>query len=149
MEDNRANNRLKENKPDRVPVSGMRDIMAVLGKEEGFVYRWVTDSDERGSRIWKYKRGGWDFSPLETDAGQVVVGQEAVYKSDQDGSLVRLHTGGGNYSYLMRIKKEWYDEDQKAKADAIDEVEKGLTRETDSEGDDGQYGSIKVEKPKR
>ncbi len=150
MEDNRAKNRLTEEKFDRVPVSGTRDIMAVLGKEKGFVYRWVIDTDERGSRIWKFKRGGWDFSPLSTDGGDIVIGQEAVYKTEQDGSIVRLHTGAGKYSYLMRIKEEWYHEDQKAKADAINEVEKGLTRDADSDSDvDGQYGSVKVEKTRR
>ncbi len=144
MENNRASNRLKDEKFDRVPVSGTRDIMAVLGKEAGFHYRWVTDTDERGSRIWKFKRGGWDFAPLTTDDGEITVGDDAVYKSDQDGSLVRLHTGNGKYSYLMRIKEEWYNLDQKAKADALDEVEQGLTREVDSTGDDGSYSKTGI-----
>ena len=52
---NRAQNRQDENKPERVPVDGMRDIMTVRGKDPAFKYRWVADTDEKGSRIWKYK----------------------------------------------------------------------------------------------
>jgi hypothetical protein len=48
----------------------------------------------------------------------------------------------------MRIKEEWYNEDQKAKADAIDEVERGMIVDADSQGDDGQYGGVKIEKPR-
>lgn len=146
--DNRAQNRQKDNKDDRVPVSGIRDIMTLLNKEDSaYVYRWVVDVDERGSRIYKYKRGGWEFSPVKTDDGDMVVGQEAVYRSKQTGSIIRMQTGGGKFSYVMRIRKEFYDDDQKAKAESIDEVERAITGTGTSTGEDfGQYGKVSIER---
>ena len=144
---NRARNRQRENKQDRVPVSGMRDIMTVLNKEEGYVYRWVSDIDEKGSRIYKFKRGGWEMSPLETTEGEIIVGEEAVFRTDAKEDIIRLHVGQGQYAYLMRIKKELYDEDQTAKQDLIDEVEATIAGTGSSTGEDfGQYGSIKIGK---
>ena len=142
---NRAQNR--QMKTERIPVDGQRDIMTVHGKDPAYSYRWVEDSDERGSRIWKFKRGGWELATLDGEQHDVTVGQEAVYKSKQDGNLVRLHTGDAKYSYLMRIKNEWKSEDFQAKQDRIDELEGGLMGEQTSEGEanNGMYGSVKFE----
>jgi hypothetical protein len=143
---NRPQNRTTHK--ERVPVDGMRDIMTVHGKDSGFKYRWVTDTDERGSRIWKFKRGGWEFATLDGHDEEIQVGQEAVYKSADEGNLVRLHTGEGRFSYLMRIPKEYYDEDQIAKEERIQEQEDGIMGTQTSQGDanNGQYGSVKFEK---
>jgi len=144
---NRAQNR--QVKSERVPVDGMRDLMTVFGKDvNNFHYRWVEDSDEAGSRIWKFKRGGWDLVSVDVEDGEISVGAEAVYKSKEQGTLVRLHTGEGRFSYLMKIKNEWYNEDQQAKEDSIKETEQGIFGSTESQGDanNGQYGSIKIEK---
>jgi len=132
-------NRDKSNKLDRVPVSGLRDILTVEGKDPKYHYHWVVDTDERGGRIMKFKRGGYDLVP----ASDVEIGQDSVYKSKQDGSLVRMPTGGGKHSYLMKIKQEWYEQDQKAAQEAIAETEQSMTRPDTAEG--GQYGSIKIE----
>ena len=145
--DNRAHNRQNDNKPMRVPVSGMRDIMTVLNKEEGYEYRWVTDIDEKGSRIYKYKRGGWEMSPLINSEGEIIVGEEAVFRTENKEDIIRLHVGAGQFSYLMRIKKEYYDEDQRAKAAEIDEVEATIAGTGSSTGENfGQYGSVKIGK---
>ena len=140
---NRPQNR--QRKETRVPVDGARDIMTVFGKSDDFMYRWVTDSDEKGSRIWKFKRGGWDLVTMDSEEEELQIGEEAVYKSEDAGSLYRLHSGAGLFSYLMRIRKEWFKEDQQKKWDAIDALESGIMGETESQGDEnhGQYGSIK------
>lgn len=146
---NRAHNRQNENKPKRVPVSGMRDIMTVLNKEEGYEYRWVTDVDEKGSRIYKYKRGGWEMSPLQTADGNIIVGEEAVFRTEAKEDIIRLHVGGGQFGYLMRIKKEWYDEDQKDKAAEIDAMEDTITGTGSSTGENfGQYGKVTIDSKK-
>lgn len=140
-------NRENENKPDRIPVGGHRDIMTVYGKDESYEYRWVEDKSDAGSRILRFKRGGWEFVSADPrdSSGGVIVGEENVYSSEQNGSIVRLPTGGANYSYLMRIKKEWYDEDQVAKQDKIDMVEDAIRRTGTSEGEDfGQYGNVAI-----
>ena len=131
---------------ERVPVDGARDLMTVHGlNHDDFSYRWVEDSDDKGSRIWKFKRGGWDLVTLDTEDSELAVGQEAVYKSKEQGTLIRLHTGEGRYSYLMRIKKEWFEEDQAAKEESIKETENGIFGSVSSEGDanNGQYGEIR------
>jgi hypothetical protein len=139
--------RESENKPKRVPVGGFHDLLHVEGKEPGYVYRWVLDKNEAGSRILKFKRGGWDFARIDDRGVEegLVVGQENVYSSDQDGSIVRVPSGNADYSYLMRIKEEWYDEDQVAKQEKIDAVEDAIRRTGASDGEDfGQYGEVKI-----
>ena len=129
----------------RVPVSGNRDIMTVFNKDPNFHYRWVNDVDERGSRIMKFERGGYHFAPTETDLGDKVIGDDAVYKSKLGDSIIRLPTGNGGYSYLMRIKREWYDEDDANKNAAIDVVEGQITGTGSPDGEDfGQYGSVSI-----
>ena len=142
-----ADNRNNENKMERIPVSGLRDIMTVLGKDPNFAYRWVVDEDEKGSRILRFKRGGWEFARNDDQPGGVQVGSESVYKSRSEGSIIREHSGAGRFSYLMKIRKEFYDEDQAAKAKEIDEVEETIVGTGSSEGTEfGQYGSIKIER---
>jgi len=126
-------------RPPRVPVSGNRDILTVTGKDPDYVYRWVIDSDERGQRILKFLGAWYEF--VRSDDGNHVVGQDAVYKSENVGSIIRVPAGSGKYQYLMRIRKEYYDADQKSKQDEIRDREKAITR-TDS--DNGQYGKIEL-----
>lgn len=134
----------KERRDERVPVSGLRDIMTVDNKDPSFTYRWVVDSDERGQKIMRYQKGGYSL----VSADEVIVGQPNVYKSEHFGSIVRLPSGNGNYSYLMKIKKEWYDEDQEAKEDNIRSLEESMsrkhTRSDEADDDLGQYGSVRI-----
>lgn len=143
---NRQND--KGNKPTRIPVSGVRDIMTVLGKDPDFEYRFVLDKQERGARMMRFDRGGWTFARNDDLHGGISVGEESVYKSKNDGSIIRYPTGEGFFSYLMKIKKEWYDEDQAAKADAIDATEATIIRagRPDGEENEGQYGTVKIER---
>lgn len=129
-------------RPNRVPVSGHRDILTVVGKDDDFVYRWVLDKQEDGSRIQRFALAGYDFVQSEN----VRVGQDSVYQTKNVGSIVRKPSGDGQYLYLMRIPKEWYQEDQDAKARVISEKEGSIARERNPEdkGDDGQYGSVKI-----
>lgn len=128
-----------ESRPPRVPVSGNRDILTIQGKDPSFEYRWVLDGTEDGQRIQRFKSAWWDL--VLSDDGQHKVGQDMVYKSENVGSLIRVPAGSGKFNYLMRIPKEYYEEDQKGKQVLIDEKEQSITQ-TDS--DNGQYGDIKI-----
>lgn len=146
------NNRQTENKPRRVPVSGLRDILAVYGKEKDMAYRFVKDSDEGGSRIQRFKRGGYEFTD-GSDKGKITIGEECVYSSKKsNGTIIRYPVeadkhGRPQYLYLMEIRKDWYDEDQAAKQDAIDETENQITAKKDPDSDKlGQYGQVKIER---
>lgn len=134
----------RETRQERVPVSGLRDIMTVDNKDEAFEYRWVVDSDERGQKIMRYQKGGYDL----VSADEVVVGQPNVYKSEHFGSIVRLPSGNGQFSYLMKIRREWYEEDQEAKQSNIDALEASMSRKStradEADDDLGQYGSVKI-----
>lgn len=126
-------------RPERVPVSGNRDILTVRGKNPEYHYRWVKDTDEDGQRILKFRNAGYEF--CGSDEG-LQVGQNMVFKSENVGSIVRKPAGSGEYFYLMRIYKEWYEEDQAAKQREIDAMDAQIKRprNPDNAGDDGQYG---------
>ena len=126
-------------RPPRVPVSGNRDILTISGKDPAFEYRWILDAAESGQRILKFQNAWWDL--VKSDDGQHTVGQDMVYKSDNVGSIIRVPAGSGKFYYLMRIQKEYYEADQKAKQVDISEREQAITQ-TDS--DDGQYGEVKI-----
>jgi hypothetical protein len=52
------------------------------------------------------------------------------------GKKVSKPVGNGVNGYLMRIPKDWYDEDQKAKMKKVDESERAMKPNTAT----GQYG---------
>lgn len=107
---------------------------AVSGdKDPNYVYRFVNDT---GSRIHNFTQAGYE---MVTDA-DLVVGDSRVKDSSELGSAKRVISNDGTTSYLMRIKKEWYDEDQAAKAARIDETEQAMKQEAST----GMYGSIKT-----
>lgn len=117
----------------RVPVSGVRDVLTVYGKDPNYEYRFVNDAS---NRIARFQRGGWE---IVTD--DLEVGAPRVGVPESEGSAVKVSVGGGTQAYLMRIKKEWYDEDQKAKYAHLDEVEEAIYGEVNKPG---MYGEIKL-----
>lgn len=135
----------KKSRPHRVPVGGNRDILTVLGTDPEFVYRWVKDREETGQRIFKFSLGGYSFVDA-SEARDLGIGESDVYESHDTGSLIRKSAGSGEYLYLMKILREFYEEDQAVKQKSITEREDSLTRERDpnSPSDDGQYGTVKI-----
>ena len=125
----------------RTPVSGQRDILTVMGKNPEFEYRWVSDKDDAGARIFVFKEAGYEFVQMEEVSG---IGENNVYTTDNVGSIVARPDGSGRYLFLMKIRKEWYDEDQVAKANQIDETELSIKRKRAASADDGQYGEVKL-----
>ena len=63
--------------------------------------------------------------------------------------MVRLAVGQGQYAFLMRIKNEYFEEDQKVKEQDILEMERGITGSPEEGDEDGQYGEVKLKQPKR
>ena len=119
---------------ERTPMSATNRSEAFVEKhrEPGYAYYLMADDPGRQGQFEDH-----DYEPVIDENGPAVL----------SGGQGRTPT---TQLKLMKKPQEWYDEDQKAKADAIDEVEKGLTRDADLEPDvDGQYGSVKVEKTRR
>lgn len=115
---------------DRVPVSGNRDVLTVDGKEDGFHYRWVLD---KGNRISKFKRGGYEVVTHDVSVGDARVGTPSP-----TGTPVVADTGSDKL-YLMRILLEYYKEDQDAKEAQTRALEESMGKNLD-----GRYGDIKI-----
>lgn len=116
----------------RTPTSG-RNVLTVRAedKDDDFVYRIVNDT---GDRIAEFKERGY-----EVVQGDVKVGDRRVDSGSSEGSAVQVSVGGGTKGYLMRIRKDWYKEDQAAKQAEVDKSESALQS-------GGDYGQLKIGK---
>lgn len=122
-------------RPSRQPV-GFRNRLSVQGKDPDYEYRWVVDYDGTGDRISHFEQAGYEKVP----AGTHRVGNARVDVGQAIGSIESMKVGNNQTAYLMRQKREWYDEDQKAKRQALDASEQALKNPTL----DGAYGEIKI-----
>lgn len=116
---------IREFRPEnRAPVGGFRDILTLNTRDDDYHYRWVSDTSEEGNRVFRFIQGGYEFAPAEGHG----VGQQHIYKSKNNdvGSVVRVPSGKEGYLYLMRIRRDWYKEDQDRKQAEIDEVERQM-----------------------
>lgn len=118
----------------RTPV-GSRNRLSIRGKDPAYEYRIVNDVDE-GDRVQTFLDNGWE---IET-ASNIKVGENRVESAKGDGSKAQLRVGQGTKAFVMKIKKEWYQEDQKSKADLIAQQEAA----TKQQALNGNYGNIKL-----
>ena len=125
----------KTQRVKRTPINGQRSILNVKGKDPAYSYRIVNDVDDR---INEFLERGYE---IVTEEG-IQVGDKRVAKPTQSGSAVELSVGQGTKAFLMRIKKEWYDEDQAEKNSKVDQIETQMKADPRK---DGNYGSIKIE----
>lgn len=122
---------------NRIPVSGFRDILTVDGKDPEYHYRWVLDESEVGRRVFTRQRAGYTFATVEDG---LQIGQSSVYKSDNIGSCIRVPNDDGRWLYLMKIPKDWHEDDLKAQSIEIDEKEASIK----TPGLEGTYGEINL-----
>lgn len=122
-------NTTKQVVKERVPVGGPRNILTVANKEPGYVYRWVNDVP---GRIDQFKQGGYE---VVEDA--LKIGDPTVDRPTRLGSATTVVRGTSTL-VLMRIKQEWYDEDQAAKQAEVDALEATM------QPDEVDYGNIKI-----
>lgn len=116
----------------RTPV-GLRNKLTVQGKDANFEYRFVNDKD---SRIAEFQDAGWEL----VDATDVKVGDRRVDTASSEGSKTQIPVGNDTKAFLMRIKKEWYQEDQAAKQEHVNQVEQGMYRDARALSDYGFEG---------
>ena len=122
----------------RIPVGAARDILTVQGQDPNYVYRWVLDDPKRPGRLQRFLDGGYE---VVTDTNEI--GQNTVDRGKKLGSAI-TRPDGGSTLVLMRILKEWYDEDQEAKAERIAATEKSMLAEAME--DEGRYGTVTVKR---
>lgn len=130
----------KPNRPKRVSLRDQRDQHSFEGKDPNFEYRYVNDIvDHLGPRVERFKKAGW--TPVLKDEGTV---GEAKVDGNQvkNTSIVEKSAGGKTKAILMKIPKEWYQEDQDAKAAAITESEKQMRRDALNNAD---YGKLEAD----
>ena len=114
-------------RPSRTPL-GARNRLSFSNLDPNFVYRVINATDDRLERA---QEAGYEFVESKQRLGDPDVMDAAPL-----GANVSKPVGGGTTGYLMRIPREFYEEDQKAKADRINEIENA----TKPDRQKGEYG---------
>lgn len=120
----------------RTPING-RNVLTVTGKEPGYTYRVVNDV---GDRIQQFLDAGYEL----VDGSAVKVGDRRVDNASAEGSKAQVSVGKtGEKAFVMRIKDEWYKEDQVAKQAEVDRLEQSITKNLTGKAD---FGSVKIDR---
>jgi hypothetical protein len=119
-------------RPTRTPISG-RNVLTVNGKEPGYNYRIVNDN---GDRISQFLEAGYEL----VDASTVSVGDKRVNVASAEGTKAQVSVGKGDKAFVMRIRQDWFDEDQKAKQAKVNEIEESIKQKSGN----ADYGTIKI-----
>lgn len=126
--------RVRPNTTDRVPLHEQKKNLLTVPEKKGFVRRFVNDV-EQGQRVKRFLRAGWRIVEDETKVGD----PGALNQNQSLGTGIRKHMGDTTYAVLMEIEKEFYDEDQAAKMDRLDQIEKSIYKD---HGVRNSYGEI-------
>ena len=118
----------------RTPITGRRNKLTVKGKDPNYEYRIVNTADGRPDDL---AEAGYEI--VKTD-GKHTVGDKRVATPKGLGSDIEVSVGQGEKAVLMRQKKEWYDEDQKAKQKDIDAIEQTIR----TPNIEGLFGEVKI-----
>lgn len=127
------NTKVSSRRTERKPLSQQGPQSIIGDKDPNYHYRFVNDV---GSRVYNFQQAGYE---LVTDEN-LVVGDSRVSDASNLGSAHRVVGDGGTTSVLMRIKKEWFDEDQAKKAARVDEQEQAMKQNASKEF----TGSLKI-----
>lgn len=120
----------------RTPVNG-RNVLSVSNKQPGYHYRFVNDV---GDRVSDFIERGWEL----VEADDVKVGDKRLVGTGPLGSKAQASVNkDGTKAFVMRIKDEWYAEDQKEKAKYVDELEQTMKQQALS-GNDLKNGKLEI-----
>ena len=131
-------NELKAARPERIPLhERRRNRLTITDKDPNYVYRVVNDIDDR---IEVFKEAGYEIVEKAHKVGD-------VDNNTSVGADTRMNVGSGRKGVLMRIKREFYEADQKAKQADIKRKEDLLIRKkkhNDEPDSDGTYGEVSI-----
>lgn len=116
----------------RVPV-GTRNILTVDGKDPNYSYRVINDT---GDRVQEFLDAGYEL----VDAKSVRVGDKRLNQASSEGSVSQISLGKGDKGFLVRIRKEWYEEDQATKQAKVQSIEDA----TRQKALNGTYGKLDI-----
>ena len=131
-------NRPEENRTERKkrpPINGKGDVLSLSGLDDNYQYRVFND---KGTRIAQHQDYGWEV----VAADDVTIGTRNDVSTAGTAAAVTVDSNDGTQGIVMRIRKDWYDEDQTAKQAKIAETEKAITGENN---ENGNYGKVSIE----
>lgn len=121
-----------ERRVKRNPVEG-RNRLTVKGKDPEYVYRVVNDTEDRVHDLLDV---GYEVELSE----DIRVGDSRIDDTSKLGKVRTISVGGGIKAVLMRIRKDWYDEDQAAKQAYVKKTEEAMRPDPN----DGTYGKVSL-----
>lgn len=116
----------------RTPIA-QRNVLTVTNKDPNFEYRIVNDT---GDRIAAFEDAGYVIE----DANSVRVGDKRVERATAVGSKATVAVGQGDKAFVMKIPKDFYKEDQDAKAARIRQLEESIKNPSGAD-----YGGVKID----
>jgi hypothetical protein len=115
-----------ESKRVRVPFGSHRLKLEVTDEIKGYHLRWFNDQD---GRIQRAEEGGYEFVKKDEVPR---LGQGALHQDNTDlnDKVSKVVSRGEPVirAYLMKIKQEWYDEDQAAKQRKVDLTDEAMRK---------------------
>ena len=138
--------RPEDKRPERVSLRDQRDILTVnMPDAKEYKFRWVNEMDAQGHRIPRFETAGYQIVPENVVVGHI----QAVSGNISSGAGARKQVGvdaSGHpyFATLMRIRMEYWIEDQDAKREAI-EVQMSDMRRNVEGSREGYYGETKIE----
>lgn len=120
-------------RPQRTKIEG-RGVLTVKGKDPNYHYRVVNDIHDR---VQDFIDNGWELC----QANEVRVGDKRVETTSAIGANAEITVGRtvSQKAFVMRIPKEWWEEDQRYKEQEADAQEETMKRDPA-----GDYGNIKL-----
>lgn len=122
----------------RIPMGSRRNLTTVNDTPDGYVDRWVNDSTGRIARV---KQAGYEH--VQTAS----VGDSNVDSTHSEEGVVSRDMGQGVTAYLMRQRKDYFEDDQREKQKVVDESEESIRRNPNDNRNDGYYGGISIGRP--
>lgn len=120
----------RDNRQERVPLGTLRSKLTIpknLIDERNFQARWVVD---RPGRVEAAKQGGYAFvqdASMEVTVGEGADGRDAM--STSISRTVGTHEGGKVMkAYLMKIRRDWYEADQKKKQVELNKTDEAIQK---------------------
>lgn len=123
----------RANRPKRIPLADQKNITThPEATDPNYKYRIVADYKSKPGRIDKFKKAGW----VHVQSGENC-GDDAAGKPTKLGRQVSVPIGNGETGYLMKIPKEYYEEDQATKEAKLKEVEMTFNKKKRQEYGEG------------
>lgn len=124
-------------RPKRTRVS-TRNVINVTGKDPAYHYRIVSDTP---GRVQLFQENGWELC----EAKDHTLYDARAGAATPEGTKAQMVLGktDGLKGYLMRIKREWYEEDQAAKQADHDELMNSIRKQASTNAD---YGKLEISK---